>query len=186
MKHRLFILCFAILLTFLVACNAFIITSPTPAKISETSTKSFTFTQPPTNTPFPTFNLTEEAWMDTLDVTREAEIFSGEATQQINIALATQFPPTCNSYRDPSLSPDGNWLAVSCDIDEQIKITSRDGNKVLQIDYDTLFEPAKDSPDMFINTWIAHWSADNRYVYIDWSICCCWSGLHPGAIYPRK
>ena len=145
--------------------------SSTPSIMPPTST----FIQTPTPKLFPTLEPSEQAWKDLLEVTHQAEQTSESATQQVNIALATQFPQTCySSY--PSLSPDGHWLAVTCEAEQQIRIANRDGSQIWKVDYQSLFTPPENAPDMFINTWVAHWSNDSHYVYIGWSLCCWDSG----------
>ncbi|HSN23996.1 MAG TPA: hypothetical protein VLS45_07485, partial [Methylomicrobium sp.] len=121
--------------------------------------------------PFPPPLSTEEAWRNILDVTYQAELTSWAVTQEVDIAFATQFPQTCYGKR-PTLSPDGNWLAVDCELDDQIRIANRDGSRLWKVDYESLFTPSEDMGEMSIIPWVDHWSNDSRYVYIGWYLCC--------------
>lgn len=181
MRHQFVTSFLVMLLTMLTSCNNSAPTNIAPPIISSTFTAIATTTAieiAPTSTHAAVFatkslstqELTESSWNNIINLTQQAESTANVTTQQVNIALATQFPQTCySSY--PSLSPDKNWLAVNCESDEQIRIANKEGNKVWNINYKTLFNPPTDM-QMSINAWIDHWSKDSSYVYIGWSICC--------------
>ncbi|HNT55985.1 MAG TPA: hypothetical protein PKG95_14815 [Anaerolineaceae bacterium] len=155
---RLMLLVFLLCLA-LAACNA----APTPITLTSTrlpatlqprATPSPQFRHPPTYPPTPT---------STPDI-------AAIQTRQTAAALATQrasFPATCegsgnSSVMEPSFSPGGNWMAISCGYqhEQTLDIVNRDGQRwVLQF-----AELVQDHGGMGGLRPI-HWTGDEVYLY---------------------
>jgi hypothetical protein len=127
----------------------------TPTPLDTTATPSVT--EAPTITPKPSDTTIPS---ETVDITEKA--YNVRATD------IAQFSITCNSSnQEKNISPDKNWLAVSCIFkqDSSFEIVNRQASKrwILQLkDYAGVFDDGHTGTGGFTPE---HWSQDSQYLY---------------------
>jgi hypothetical protein len=106
----------------------------------------------------------------------ETENVAGETMASVTQAsIATSlapFPNRCDSIVFLK-SPDGNWLAQDCEMENMFIVTDRGGTRHWSITNDQIFGPPDESnPDNSGSLHPVHWSADGQLVYFEVHECC--------------
>jgi len=150
-----------LLLVFLL-CLTLAACTPAPAPVTLTPTRLLATPQPTaTPSPQPSHTFTSPP------ATTSTPNIAATQVRQTADASATQsagFPVTCKGFRvgEPSFSPGGNWMAVSCGYqhDQTLDIVNRDGRQwILQ------FAELVPDHDGMGGLSPVHWTGDETYLY---------------------
>ena len=112
----------------------------------------------------PTLRRPTKTWLENIQATRTAE-----TPLPTNTPIAN-FPVICGQYfyqYDTSISPDGNWLAISCghESNQTLEIASKDGKRWTLYFKDYL---SAEKIDQYGTAGIfnpVHWTIDEAYLY---------------------
>ncbi len=142
----------------------------TASRATPTIPPAFTRPDLPTSTPSLTPGPIEATW-DSL--TRETYA-SGQTLTRAAAAALGGFPGGCRERWSTLLSPDGQWLAGDCHVDEIFTVSRRDGSRSWKITYPEAVT-ADGDPVIFalVDALLpVQWSSDSRFVYFVIRFCC--------------
>jgi hypothetical protein len=122
-----------------------------------------------TLTPSPTLGLTSQAATTMIAGTRIVQTAQSSETQEKIAAVNSEFLEICES-RNPSLSPDENWLAQDC-FSNQFMVSSRESSRTIVISYQEIMELTGDAMRIS-NVQPLFWTADGRYLFFTQHVCC--------------
>ena len=158
------------LLVILTACNS--TRTPTPPLTNPTViSQSITHPPSPSSTPFPDSPI----YTHTADYqgTQRAQTYNKTATA---IAL---FPSTCHDAWHSMLSPSGEWLALSCSLqqDQTLEIMNRDGRKIVMEFPDFLAPEDKTDWIPMGGLYPIRWTNNERYLYFSSTVSLDGGGI---------
>jgi hypothetical protein len=134
-----------------------------PSAISGTSTTIFVTTA--TSTPVPL----RPSQTPTLSQAERATLEAGMtniAAYEALLATETVILPDCLITSDRSYSPNGSWTAVRCLNNMTGIYNVNDHSIAWQLRYDDLFGMQYDDGHQFGDLKVAHWSRDERFLYL--------------------
>lgn len=123
----------------------------------------------------PTLNLTQQTWVATYIAGKETQQELNQKIQEMEAIEIEKFSINCDSYYSSDLSPNGEWLATSCNnkIDQSLVVQNKQGvNWVIK--FNDLLHPNLTNQGMPGSVVVMFWGTEGKYLYFTTSLG--WSG----------